>query len=262
MPTLSAIISWRFYTQDQYRLMNNRSTIVNRLRIITEDRISLLWLLLISGDVAFILLYIFNRMYRFMDMEIIRLDIDGSHPEFYQYTKFVWILILLIYTALTTKNKSYLSWILVFLYFLTDDVLRLHERSGRFLNERVTFEPPFELRVQDVGEFAAFAIFGLPLLALLGWTYFRGSLTFKKISRDLMLLVVVFAFFVVIFDILHAAVDLSPSMNRIWTLIEDGGEMIVVSTMVWYLFRVAFYKGEPKTFLLDSPTEDTPIAPA
>lgn len=236
--------------------MSNRPSIVQKLRTLFEDRIALLLALLVSGDLIFILLYLLNRIYRFADMPMFRLDIEGSHPEFYQYMKFAWIVILLVHVAIITRHKGYISWILVFLYFLTDDALQLHERTGRFMDQRFTFEPPFALRIQDVGEIAAYAVFGIPLLILLVWTYYRGARTFKRISRDLLLLVIAFAFFVVVVDTVHAALDLSSSWNRVWALTEDGGEMFIVSVMTWYVFRVAFYRGKPTTFLLGGPTRD------
>jgi len=234
--------------------MNNRPSFVQHLKTLFEDRIALLLGLLISGDLIFVLLYVLNRIYRFAAMPPFRLDIEGSHPEFYQYTKFVWIVLLLIHIAIITRHKGYISWILVFTYFLADDALQIHERAGRLMDARLTFEPPFGLRIQDVGELAAFAIFGIPLLALLVWTYYRGASTFKRVSRDLLLLVGIFAFFVVIFDGVHAALETSRSVDRIMALIEDGGEMIVVSIITWYVFRVAFYRGQPPNFLLGNST--------
>jgi hypothetical protein len=170
--------------------------------------------------------------------------------------KFVWVVILLVHIAIITRHKGYFSWILVFLYFLADDALQIHERTGQFMGQRLTFEPPFGMLIRDVGEIAAFAVFGLPLLALLVWTYYRGAHVFKRISRDLLLLVFVFAFLVVVVDTVHAALDLSNIWGRVWTLTEDSGEMIIVSIITWYVFRVAFYRGRPTTFLLGSPTQD------
>lgn len=238
-------------------LMPDRTAIAQNLRGNFQDRISLLLALLVTGDLAFILLYILNRIYRFTNMEMVRLDIEASYPEFYQYMKFVWILALLIYLVVMTRNKGYISWTLVFLYFLADDSLQIHERMGDLFLERIAFKPPFNISMEDVGELAAFAIFGLPLLALLVWSYYHGSGSFKKISKDLLLLVVVYAFIVVVFDFVHAALELSRSIDRVWALVEEGGEMVVVSTMVWYLFRVAFHKGEPRLFLLERAAEGT-----
>lgn len=237
--------------------MDNRPSITQRLKAHFEDRISLLLILLISADLIFVLLYVLNRTYRFAHLPLYRLDIDGSYPEFYQYTKFVWIIILLIHIAIITRHKGYISWILVFLYFLADDALQIHERAGRFMTEHFVFELPFQLRVQDIGELAAFAMFGIPLLALLVWSYYRGAPTFKRIWKDMLLLVIIFAFFVIVFDLVHAAIDVSPTMDRIWSLTEDGAEMVVVSIITWYVFRVAFYRGRPTTFLLERPTADS-----
>ncbi len=229
--------------------MPDRAAIAQNLRRNFQERTSLLLVLLVCGDLAFILLYVLNRIYRFGNMELLRLDMEASYPEFYQYMKFVWILILLIHIVVVTRNKGYISWMLVFLYFLVDDSLQIHERMGDLFLERVAFTPPFNISMEDVGELTAFAIFGLPLLALLLWSYYRGSGTYKKISKDLLLLVFVYAFIVVVFDFVHAGFELSRSMDRVWALVEEGGEMMVVSTMVWYLFRVAFHKGQPPLFL-------------
>lgn len=55
-----------------------------------------------------------------------------------------------------------------------------------------------------------FALFGIILMALVAGSYYRGSKSFRNVTKDLLLLLVAFVFFVVVIDVVHAAIDLGP----------------------------------------------------
>lgn len=239
--------------------MNRRETLFHHLAKLDDGRASLLLLLLISTDYLFIILHIMNRIVPFDEPRLFRVDIDGSYAEVYQYIKYFWVIILLVYTLGTTRCRGYLAWIVIFFYFLTDDALELHEELGRLFSLAVEMNPPLALRVRDVGELVVFALFAILLMGLLAWAYRRGPMVFKKATKDLLILLGAFAFFVVFIDAVHAALDLGQTMNAIVALVEDGGEMLVASLMVWYVFRLALYKGEPGRFIHESFTRSRDI---
>lgn len=229
--------------------MDKWKSFLNQIKKMDDGRASLLLLLLLSTDFVFITLHIINRIIVFDEPRRFRVDIDGSYPEVYQYIKYFWIILLFIYTMGLTHSKGYVAWILIFFYFLVDDALALHEDLGRQFDQAVEMNAPLALRVQDIGEFIVFALFALLLMTLLVWAYRRGSPVFKKVSRDLLILLAAFAFFVVVIDVVQAALDLGQSMYAVVALMEDGGEMLVGSLMVWYVFWLSLHGGEPETFL-------------
>lgn len=214
-----------------------------------EDRASLLLLLLLSTDYVFIVLHIINRINPFEESNLFRVDYDGSYPEIFQYLKFFWMIVLLASVLIATKSKGYLSWVFIFLYFLLDDALQIHEQMGLVLADAFAINPPLALRGRDVGELAVFAFFGAVLIPLVVWAYLRGSRAFRDATKDLMILLAAFVFFVVFLDVVHAAVDLGSFFNRALALVEDGGEMLVASLMLWYVFLLALRNGELDVYL-------------
>lgn len=229
--------------------MNKREPFFHNLRKMDEGGSSLLLLLLLSTDYLFMILHVMNRITPFNTPLLFRVDIDGSYSEFYQYIKFFWLIILFAYLLLSTQYKGYVSWLLIFVYFLLDDALQIHERLGLVVGQSIDLNLPFALRVRDVGELVVFGLFGMLLMIILGWAYFRGPQIFRKVSNDLLILLGAFVSFAVIFDLLLAAVDLGQTTNAIIALLEDGGEMLVTSLFLWYVFLLCLWKGKPTAYL-------------
>jgi hypothetical protein len=192
--------------------------------------------LLLSADLAYIFLHVANELLPFVRHDLLDLGKDKGHPEFFQYVKFLWILILLSYTCLKRRSVHYISWVLVFVYFLLDDAMRIHEQVGGQIAGSLDFTPILGLRRQDVGELVLSAFAGTILLAILMWAYAAGSQAFRKLSQDLALLIIILAIFGVIFDMAHSAIKPGESVTFILGVIEDGGEMLAVSLIVWRVF--------------------------
>ncbi len=49
------------------------------------------------------------------------------------------------------------------------------------------------------------------------------------------LFILLLAFFGVFFDMVHVAI---PWGESLWGIIEDGGEMLTMSIIVWYVFNL------------------------
>jgi hypothetical protein len=231
--------------------MDIHETFSQHIRKINESSASLLLLLLLSADIIFIALHIINRQTPFLDSRLYRLDIDLSYSEFYQYVKYLWAIILFITLLIATKIKSYVAWIIVFAFFLGDDAFRVHENLGLVISEIFELNPPLEMRPRDVGELVVFGSFGIVLSAVLAWSYFRGSAVFRKVSNDLLLFIIPLVFVGVLVDAVHAALDLGRLAYLAFVLIEDGGEMVVMSLALWYIFLLALRDGNPVHYLHD-----------
>jgi hypothetical protein len=208
-------------------------------RYFDEHGAALLLLLLLCADLAFILLHSLNALTPLLDEPLLSVERDNSYPELYQWLKWFWIIILWLYVAKSKRSFSYIAWGLVFTYFLLDDALTIHENVGRQIADNLTLTPPLGLRLQDLGELAVWAVAGMILSLLVAWAYWRGSQAFKKMSRDMLLLIIILVFFGVVFDMVQMAVDLGDTVHFILGLLDDGGEMLVGSLILWYVFLLA-----------------------
>lgn len=207
--------------------------------------------LLICGDLAFIALHFINALTPLLNNSRLNLSVDRGYPEIYQYTKYLWIISILIFMSSKERSPHYVPWIFVFGYFLLDDSLQIHERIGAHIAASLNFAPLLGLRLQDYGELAISAAMGMVLLFPLLWAYKNGSRMFRKISHDLALLIAVLVFFGVAVDMVDSAIEFGWPVKFALGVIEDGGEMLAVSLIVWYAFQLALHDGVPAFSICD-----------
>jgi len=231
--------------------MNKKTTTSECIRNINEHSALLFLILLLCADLAFIALHSINTLTPFLNNSLYSLERERSYPEMYQYLKWLWIIILLVYVSILRRSFSYIAWGLVFTYFLCDDALSIHERVGRHVAGSLTLTPPLGLRLQDLGELAVSAAAGMILLSLVIWACLHGSQAFKKMSQDMMLLVLALVFFGVVVDMAHISIELGRKVNFILGVIEDGGEMLVASLILWYVFLLSVRDENATSYLCD-----------
>lgn len=195
-----------------------------------------LLILLLSADFIFIVVHILY-MNEFMSNSLYSIDRDLGYAEVYQYIKEFWIVLLLLFVATGRKQVAYLAWATLFMYFLLDDSLRVHERFGGSLAYNFNFQPMLNLRAQDIGELIASLFFGVLLLVFVWVAYLYSDEYAKKHSRHLFVLVMLVAFFGILVDMFHVALPWGKSLLG---LIEDGGEMLMMSVIVWYVFKIEY----------------------
>lgn len=218
----------------------------------------LLLFLLLSVDCAFIVIHVATRIERHLlnarlqlNYDLLSITTDGGYPELYQYVKYFWLIILTLYLSKVTQGPRYIAWTVLFAYFLCDDAFSIHEKVGAIIGGGFNFSPPLNLRLQDVGELAVTVMAGIVLLPLHLWSYSGGSRAYKKISQDLLLLVCAFVFFGVFVDMVHQAIHVGWQVEFLMGIIEDGGEMVVLSIIVWYVFLLSVHRGVPASHLRD-----------
>ncbi len=199
-----------------------------------------LLVLLIFVDVTFMLIHVFLYKMQAVDdphlLNLLSIEIDLGYSEIFQYIKEYWIALLLLIFALKKKHIIYFSWSLLFLYFLFDDSLQIHEKLGESLVNHFNVQPMFGLRANDLGELGVSLFFASFLFSFIAIAYYFSDSVAKKISKDLFIGVLSVAFFGVVIDMLHMIVPVAG--KALWGLIEDGGEMIIMSFIVWYVFKI------------------------
>ncbi len=213
------------------------------LRGMTTSPKGTIWflLLLLAADAVFILIEFFSAP-RFAFKE-------GQYGEMFGYFQEGCVVFLLGLLAVRTRQPFYFVWASCFLYFLLDDSLGIHERGGRLLFRELGLpRRMFEIPTQDLGQLVVLAFLGLLFLVVVGTAYYLGDRTFKEVSRKLLIMLAVLVFCSVVVDLIHVIANVSAHEARLLidslALLEEGGELVTVSVILWYVFSWATQREE------------------
>ena len=199
-------------------------------------------IVLLAGDLVFVILH-FLPVFGMLNDPQFSLETDGGHPERYQYLKTFTIMVLLLLLMIKTRVGGFGLWALVFLYLLLDDSLSLHESLGELVANGMAFSPAIGLRAQDFGELAVSVGVGLIFLLPVAVFYWRGTQAFKDVSKYLVALLAALAFFGILIDMVHVAVNMGWKVAFVLGTIEDGGEMVVMSITTAFVFFLRYRNG-------------------
>lgn len=194
-------------------------------------------LLFLATDILFILLHVLYLVLGVLDQERdpnLLLERDRGYAEVYQYVKEYWIVLLLGLLAVSKRSTLYLSWSLLFFYLLLDDSLRLHESLGERVSHSLRIPPMFGLRSVDFGELAveAFSVSFFVCLIIVTYLFARDRAP-REASWYLLLALIVLAIPGVIADMVHVMMSDNRWSRAFFTIVEDGGELVVMSGIVY-----------------------------
>ena len=203
-------------------------------------------ILLIFTDLAFILLHITYKLgilpktisSIMLDASYLEIYQEASYAEAYQYIKEYWIVLLLLFIAIKKAQTIYFAWSSLFGYFLLDDSLQIHEKLGEYIVNYFSLQPLFGLRAQDLGELAISIFFGLIIFSFIGVAYFKCDNKAKKVSQIIFFLVLFLVLFGVVLDMVDVIIPVYL-LKALFGLIEDGGEMIVMSIILGYVYNAS-----------------------
>jgi hypothetical protein len=165
-------------------------------------------------------------------------------PEAFQYVKQFWVALCMAAMFRRVREVVYIGWMLVFTFLLLDDAFQFHEHIGQWLGEQYALPVAFGLRPDDIGELLFAGFIGGITTLLIGFGIWRGSADARIISRDMVIMVIVLAGLGVGVDILHVISYFNaPLLAQFLLIVEDGGEMLVVSAMVAYMVNVLNHQG-------------------
>lgn len=208
------------------------------MKLNLENPSTLFLVMLISMDTAFILFHLVvyhydlpgigpsNRPYLLWG--------EKSLPGTFNYIKEFWIALLCFLLALKNRSFLYFGWALFFLNLMIDDCFQGHEKIGAVFTKVLSFQPMFGLRAQDFGELFYWALFFGFYFLLIGSLYhFCKKPKVRLVSQYMLLLVFALSFFGVFIDMINIVIPL-----KLLVTIEEAGEMIVISIMAWFVFRL------------------------
>lgn len=194
-------------------------------------------ILLLSVDFFYILMYIISKVARALDIGVIirddafNLSKDLGISESFQYAKEFWIILLFAWLIYKNRDFSYIGWSFLYIYLLLDDMLSIHERLGYLI-------------IGNLGIFRQIgvnALIGVLFLSLIAISYLRGNTEIRTTFHYLiggLLLLVFFGVGVDFVSDLFFPVETHKTLLLITNIFEDGGEMIAMSLMFWYVYTL------------------------
>lgn len=167
-----------------------------------------------------------------------RLGLERGFGELYFVILTVWAVGLLVLLAVRERSGVLAAWAVAFGVLFVDDWFTVHERLGADIGRRIG-------TVYHVGELvwllgAAAIVGGLTLVLHL---HSRG--TARAVSAVLVGLALGLFVCGVVVDFLHGTVT-GPALDPYVTVLEDGGEIVVMCAVVAFLFAVAFAGHPPR----------------
>jgi hypothetical protein len=192
--------------------------------------------LLILTDLVFILLHIIHIFTALLPSSLYSLAMDRGYAEFFQYMKMLWILVLFLGLGIKRRRLIFVIYSVLFTYFLIDDSFEFHERAGALLAELFNFQPALGLRAVDFGELTVSAFFGILFLIAITITHLGSDVFTKKVSKSIIIMVIMLAMFGVGMDMIEIIIE-HPFVNPLLVIVEEGGEMLMVSVITWFAFK-------------------------
>lgn len=217
-----------------------------------ENPAGLLLILLLVTDIFLIAIHVLFYNYANGGGGYFLIYREQGLGESFQSIKLIWVTFMFILVAMSTRQLSYLVWATTFGYLGIDDGMTVHEILGEQLALRWAIGPMFGLRPADIGELVYLASVGTILLFLLSIAWWRGSATFRERSKFLVALSALLVIVGIGVDVVHAMLYEVPVLDELFGIIENGGEMLIVSVLVWYTF---------KTLCSDMALANTPEVP-
>ncbi|MEA5507113.1 hypothetical protein VB735_29270 [Halotia wernerae UHCC 0503] len=194
--------------------------------------------LFLATDIGFIVLHLIYSYSDFISNDTFSLEKDRGYSEIFQYVKEYWSALLLGLLAVEGRSILYLSWSVLFFYLLLDDAAQIHEHLGALISSKFSFSAMFNLRAVDFGELAVSAVVSLFFLIAIAINYRLGDRLSKNVSKYLITLLFALAFFGVVVDTLHVILS-TPFLDPLLILVEDGGELVIMSLIVCFVFSLS-----------------------
>jgi hypothetical protein len=210
-----------------------------------------LLILLIFTDIVFVVMHILYLNTDLLPSSLYSLSRDRGYAEFFQYTKELWIAILLFLLGIKQRRALYCVFSFLFLYFLVDDSVEFHEGFGGQLVDFFNLQPALGLRAVDWGELLVSVVFGLLFVISIALFYVLSDLTGRRIAIYLIGMIAILAVFGVALDMLGILITHSGAKSAL-ILIEEAGEMLVMSVITWFMFRIQTNQGKEPAGLTSS----------
>lgn len=212
------------------------------LRPLRHAEGALLLVLLFVVDLVILVLHLSLKLFGVPGGEHFDLGLDRSYGEMLMYLKFGWIVILGFMLARIRRAAVFAMLALGSFILLVEDALILHERIGWRLNTLILETMPalegLGILSVQIGELLWLG--GVGVLILVGFiiSFRRANARDRKDALSIALFFAVLAFFAVIVDTIHSFFGLGSVGDTIFTVIEDGGELVALTPATALVFAL------------------------
>jgi hypothetical protein len=195
-------------------------------------------------DAIFILGYIALGVLVVMDVipaipDILSLGRDWGLPEMFGYLKWVVGIVLLGKTALRDGSRWPMALGVAFLIIVADDALMIHENLGGTVGRML----PDAMNTTAISELVSFGLVGISLLAAIAVAFAAAGQRDRRKILTITGLIAALSFFAVVIDMAHESFTMGLVGYSIWVVVEDGGEMLLASALLAYVYRSIWQDG-------------------
>jgi hypothetical protein len=156
---------------------------------------------------------------------------ETGFGELVQYGKAAAACAMLASLAVRRWSISTLAWAGLLLFVLVDDSMSIHERAGNRLAAGFGLQGWGSLRANHVGELIFFGCAALVCAAVLASAWYFGREEDRRLSRALIVWFGALGFCAVVLDAVSSLAR-GSNLAELAAIVEDGGEMVVMSMFV------------------------------
>jgi|GEM_PF-2924878 len=169
---------------------------------------------------------------------------DQGYAEYFFFVATLWTVLLAALLGVRTRSPILGTWAVAFAVLAADDRFMLHETFGapisRYLGVR-----------HAAGELVWLALLGVVVGAVLVVAHLRSEGLSRAVSEHLFVLSAGLLFCGVMLDGLHSLVEDAGGsisggpLDTFLVVLEDGGEIVLISLVMCFLFAVTFCGHRP-----------------
>jgi hypothetical protein len=167
---------------------------------------------------------------------------DLGLAESFMYVKEYWTVLLFLILAFQKRKFIYLGWSSLFLFIMYDDIFQLHEHAGYTISAWMEFLPVSFLRANDLGELVFYIVVGVIFILLLVVPYLVADRETRQLSNQFLFLLGILGFCGVVLDLFQLKFIQQKVFFDIVGVLEDGGELVVISLICWYAYVLSGWK--------------------
>lgn len=211
---------------------------------LTGRKIGLLLLFMLTVDVIFMGTTLLNDWGYIQDKRW-SAEEDRGFGELFMYVQELGLIALCLMLWNRTRQAFALVWAGAFLFLFIDDAFRMHETFGHVFDDWTQIERRGMMRAQDYGEFLAWVPFIILIAGLVLWSHIRSDRRHRPFLYGLYVLGATLVGLGVGLDILSRYYNFWGHTNIV-SMLEDGGEMVIVSLMLALLMVKLMWTGDSK----------------
>ena len=192
--------------------------------------------LLILTTLFLLFLDVFHFFTGLLDQPLFDLESDDGLGQYFRFFQEFWIVLMLLLMAVRKWRFLCASWAALYVAYLCDDSMSIHENFGLLLSQTVNLPALFGMRPQDLGEIMVYGSWGATLMCLVAIAHWLSGPDARRFSRGLFGLVVLLVAAGAGLDTLQG-LSHATLLHAAFGKMEEAGSLVVVSVIVWYLLR-------------------------